>query len=145
MSELHEISLRERIRINLISAMDKAHINQVQLAEKLGISKGTVNNWSRGNNSPDVDMVPKICDVLGISVLDLYSPTQFEPPESIKKSPSTTEAAPGEKTLELFNYINDILVSMGFIGEGDDITNQQAEIILGICRIIHAAFDKGEH
>ena len=84
------ISLRERIRINLVTAMDNAGINQVQLADKLNISKGTVNNWTRGNNSPDVDMVPRICEVLGISILSLYSPTEFESPEgeTIKKSPS---------------------------------------------------------
>lgn len=69
-----EISLRERIRINLISAMEKAGINQVQLAEKLNISKGTVNNWIKGNNSPDVDMVPKICNALEISIISLYAP-----------------------------------------------------------------------
>lgn len=93
MTETHEISLRERIRQNLLSAMEQADINQVQLAERLGISKGTVNNWVRGNNSPDVDMVPKICKVLGISILDLYGPTKFEPQEHT--IPSTTEAAPG--------------------------------------------------
>ena len=70
MEELNEISLRERIRLNLVSYMESADINQVQLAEKLGISKGTVNNWARGNNSPDVDMVPKICKILGISIPD---------------------------------------------------------------------------
>ena len=79
------ISLRERIRLNLISAMKTANINQVQLAELLGISKGTVNNWTRGNNSPDVDIVPKICDVLGISILDLYSPSEIEISTSTKK------------------------------------------------------------
>lgn len=72
------ISLRERIRINLISAMSAANINQVQLAERLGIKKGTVNNWVRGNNSPDVDMVPAICAVLGISIETLYAPTESE-------------------------------------------------------------------
>lgn len=82
-----EISLRERIRLNLLSSMERANINQVQLAEKLGISKGTVNNWARGNNSPDVDMVPKICKVLGISILDLYSPTKLEPQEGKKITP----------------------------------------------------------
>lgn len=84
------MSLRERIRINLVTAMESAGINQVQLADKLNISKGTVNNWTRGNNSPDVDMVPRICEVLGISVLSLYSPTEFESPEvaTTKKSPS---------------------------------------------------------
>ncbi|MBD5162953.1 MAG: helix-turn-helix transcriptional regulator [Oscillibacter sp.] len=94
MSELHEISLRERIRLNLISAMKKADINQVQLAEKLGISKGTVNNWARGNNSPDVDIVPKICDVLGISILDLFSAGSCI---KNRNSPSTDEAALGDE------------------------------------------------
>ena len=95
MEELNEISLRERIRLNLVSYMESANINQVQLAEKLGISKGTVNNWARGNNSPDVDMVPKICKVLGISILDLYSPTRFEANKYkiSKKSPSLSDEA----------------------------------------------------
>lgn len=79
MKEANEISFRERIRLNLLSAMEQAGINQVQLAERLGVSKGTVNNWARGNNSPDVDMVPKICKVLDVSITDLYSPTKFEP------------------------------------------------------------------
>lgn len=52
--------------------MERANINQVKLADKLGISKGTVNNWVRGNNSPDVDMVPKICKVLNITIKDFY-------------------------------------------------------------------------
>ena len=95
MSELHEISLRERIRLNLVSSMEAANINQVQLADKLGISKGTVNNWARGNNSPDVDMVPKICKVLGISVLDLYAPTKFESNDvkETRKAPSLSDEA----------------------------------------------------
>ena len=55
--ELKEtVSLRERMRINLVSAMKKAGLTQVSLADRLDISKGTVNNWIRGNNSPDVDM-----------------------------------------------------------------------------------------
>lgn len=95
MEKLHEISLRERIRLNLVSAMEKANISQVQLAERLGISKGTVNNWVRGNNSPDVDMVPKICKVLSISVLDLYSPTKYETIAETENPPSTDESAPG--------------------------------------------------
>lgn len=96
MGKAHEISLRERIRLNLISAMEQANLNQVQLAERLGVSKGTVNNWARGNNSPDVDMVPKICDVLGISITDLYSPARFEPQADTpnKKAPQNEPPTP---------------------------------------------------
>ncbi len=91
----NSISLRERIRANLVQAMEKAGINQVQLADRLDISKGTVNNWTRGNNSPDVDMVPKICDVLGISITSLYSPTIAERANypDTKNAPSVSDEA----------------------------------------------------
>lgn len=67
-----KIFLRDRIRLNLMEAMKKAGYNQVQLARELGISKGTVNNWIKGNNSPDVDTVPALCEVLGIEIVDLF-------------------------------------------------------------------------
>lgn len=76
------ISLRERIRLNLVAAMESAGLTQVQLADELGISKGTVNNWIRGNNSPDVDMVPRICNALNIPISFLYAPTASEPAET---------------------------------------------------------------
>ena len=69
---LSSISMRERIRLNLVAAMESANISQVQLAKQLNIHKGTVNNWVRGNSSPDVDMVPQICGALGISIGDYY-------------------------------------------------------------------------
>ena len=91
-----DVSLRERIRLNLIDAMKNAGITQVQLADKLNISKGTVNNSTRGNNSPDVDMVPKICEVLGISIIDLYSPRDSESVSNLSK----TNTAPSDLSEE---------------------------------------------
>ena len=137
------ISLRERIRINLVTAMEKAGINQVQLAEKLNISKGTVHNWTRGNNSPDVDMVPRICDVLGISVLDLYSPTEFENPETFtttKKSPAPAEASTGEISLE---ESNNLLVALGYIKPGEQISDDDLAFLEHIIGLLDAWFDKG--
>ncbi len=95
MEETQMISFRERIRLNLVAAMKSANMSQVQLAERLGISKGTVNNWTKGNNSPDVDMVPQICRVLGISISSLYTPLPFEPEEiqSTKKKPTSLSEA----------------------------------------------------
>lgn len=88
-----EISLRERIRLNLIDAMRRAGLTQVQMADKLGISKGTVNNWIRGNNSPDVDMVPRICKVLEIPILSLYSPRNGEILDGIQSGPTYSPSA----------------------------------------------------
>lgn len=140
MRKLSEISLRERIRLNLISAMEKAGVNQVQLADKLGISKGTVNNWARGNNSPDIDMVPRICEVLNISILDFYSPESLFTEE--KKPSGALIPAPEEEINDLFDYLNKALVSTGLIGEDQDLTPQQADVLVGVCQIIRAIFNK---
>ena len=93
MEQEQEISFRERIRLNLLSAMKAANFTQVKLADELGISKGTVNNWIRGNNSPDVDMVPRICRALDISISSLYAPVSIEKSgvEQKKSSPSAEE------------------------------------------------------
>lgn len=142
MGEAHKISLRERIRLNLLSAMDRSGINQVQLADKLGISKGTVNNWARGNNSPDVDMVPQICEVLGISILDLYSPTKFESQEPAnKKSPNAAEAASGEDRISL-EESNRLLVALGLIQDGQDLSDDDLSFLGNIVSLLDAWFSK---
>lgn len=143
MEQNRTISLRERIRLNLVAAMENAGINQVQLAEKLKISKGTVNNWTRGNNSPDVDMVPKICEVLGISILTLYSPTEFESPETaneIKNPPAPAEASTGEISLEESNAL---LVALGYIEPGEQISDDDLAFLGHVIGLLDAWFDKG--
>lgn len=57
-----------------------------------------------------------------------------------KNSPSATEAAPGEKDLELFDKLLDGLISTGRIVEGKDISASQAEVLSAICRILDATF-----
>lgn len=87
-----EMSFRERMRLNLVSAMKTAGLNQVQLADKLGIKKGTVNNWVRGHNSPDVEMVPKICDALGISIQALFAPADNAASSQANKDPFSLDS-----------------------------------------------------
>lgn len=41
-----------------------AGINQVQLAEKLGVSKQSISNWENDNIMPSIDMLVKIADFL---------------------------------------------------------------------------------
>lgn len=42
-------------------------LNQVQLADKLGITKQCVSNWENNNIQPSVDMVVKLCAFFGVS------------------------------------------------------------------------------
>ena len=42
-------------------------LNQVQLAEKLGVTKQSVSNWENDNIVPSVDMIEKIADFFNVS------------------------------------------------------------------------------
>lgn len=47
-------------------------INQIQLAEKLGLSKNLVSNWEAGRSRPDLNIIPRLCDLLDISVAAFF-------------------------------------------------------------------------
>ncbi len=42
-------------------------LNQVELAEKLGVSKQSVSNWENDNIQPSIDMLIKISHVFSVS------------------------------------------------------------------------------
>ena len=43
------------------------HISQVELAESLSVSQSVVSQWEKGEISPTVDNLIKICEVLNVS------------------------------------------------------------------------------
>ena len=47
-------------------------ITQEELALKIGKSKNVISNWERGDNSPDVDNIDKICQILGVTPNQLF-------------------------------------------------------------------------
>ena len=42
-------------------------LNQVSLAEKIGVSRNTVAGWETGHSRPDLGTVPLLCEALGIT------------------------------------------------------------------------------
>ena len=51
---------------------EKQGIDQKTMASKLGITANSISNWENGRSRPDVNLLPSICKVLEISLLDLY-------------------------------------------------------------------------
>lgn len=47
-------------------------ITQSDLAQRIGKSKNVISNWERGDNSPDVDSVEKICRELTVTPNQLF-------------------------------------------------------------------------
>ena len=64
--------IRDNVKRNLGYYLSLRGISQKELAEKLGVSQSAVTNWIKGKNAPDIEVVAEICDVLEISVSDLF-------------------------------------------------------------------------
>src|SRR5699024_3009164 len=52
-----------------------AKLTQDELAEKLGLAKGTISNYESGYRTPQQDRLFELAEVLGISINDLFPPT----------------------------------------------------------------------
>ena len=47
-------------------------ITQDGLAKQLGKSKNVISNWERGDNSPDIESVEKMCKILRVTPNQLF-------------------------------------------------------------------------
>lgn len=57
---------------NLIMAERKAKkLTQAKLAEQLFVSEKTISKWENGNGLPDTNLLPKLCEILDISLNEL--------------------------------------------------------------------------
>ncbi|MDO4600917.1 MAG: helix-turn-helix transcriptional regulator [Eubacteriales bacterium] len=56
----------------MISSLRKDKgMTQLELAEKMGVTDKAVSKWERDLSCPDISSVPKLAEILGISVDDL--------------------------------------------------------------------------
>lgn len=70
--------IRENVKKNLGYYLSLQGISQKELAERLGVSQSAVTNWIKGKNSPDIEAVAQICQVLRVSVSDLFGAGDVE-------------------------------------------------------------------
>lgn len=127
---------KQEIGSILMGLRERSGKSREEVAELLGKSVKTIGHWETGYAQPDANTLFLLCTIYDA---DLNAAFGFS--SEAKNAPGAGEAAPGEDAVELFSYINQALITAGFIGEVDDITDQQAEIILGVCKILRAAFD----
>lgn len=109
-----------------------------ELSEHSGVPKGTLNKII-GNvtKAPTLDNMKAIARALGKTLADFD-----DLPVNTKHPPSEDVASLGGDVLDIFNYLNDGLVSLGLINENEDVDNQQADILVSVARILRATFDK---
>lgn len=61
------------MEVNNIRALrTKTIMSQTELSEKIGVSQQAVANWESGKASPRADKLPKLAEVLGCKIEDLF-------------------------------------------------------------------------
>lgn len=49
------------------------NLTQEQIAEQLLVTDRTISRWENGLNLPDRELIPKLCEILGISIDELFA------------------------------------------------------------------------
>lgn len=120
---------------NLRALKAKSNMSMREIAIKSGIPEPTLEKiFSGATKSPGVNTIQSLVHALGYTLNDID-------PSPNKKSPSAAEAAPEDDVSQVFDYLCNGLEAMGLIGKGEDISDQQTNVLLGICAILRATFD----
>lgn len=77
----------DQIKIGRFISERRKNINitQSELAEKLGITDRAISKWENGICLPDVGTMPELCNILDISINDLFSGKIVDMKDSEKK------------------------------------------------------------
>lgn len=112
---------RKQLKLSVKYVIEQLHQYDLDISDK------TLYSWESGHRQPDADSFLALCDIYGI--------TSFK---EIEKSPAPAEADTGEKVDPMVVY--QALISMGFVKEGEDLSNADLAFFMGIGEIIRAWF-----
>lgn len=109
------------------------NLTQEQLAEKLGVSINAVSKWERGLNLPDVSLMKELCDILNITLNELFEGKNLTNEEIISKSEKDIMSLMMTlKQLKIVEIFTQILIGVGIaltISSGFILTKLNQKII----------------
>lgn len=71
--------IRKTVIENLRTLCKLRNIKNVQIAEHLDVSQGSVSNWFKGTNSIDIDNLYNLCCYLGVSLDQIFGIKPLNP------------------------------------------------------------------
>ena len=78
----------------MIAELRKQHgMTQLELAEKMGVTDKAVSKWERDLSCPDINSIPNLAEILGVSVEELMQ-TKKEVEAPVSKVAEIMEIAP---------------------------------------------------
>lgn len=124
----------------LKEARENAGLTQEELGRMIGVTGSAITNYEKETSHPKEPVMYALINALKVEPNFLFQDCVNLPPK--EKSPSATKVAPGDDVSDIFSLLNSGLVSLGLLGEDEDITERQAEILISVSRILHATFNK---
>jgi transcriptional regulator with XRE-family HTH domain len=98
--------LKNQIALNIKYYRKKAGITQKQLAELVGVTSTAVSNWESGQNSINTEILFKVCEVMNVSLNDIYSATPSASLDQQKKT--TPEDGLSENKRKLIEFARNV-------------------------------------
>ena len=115
---------------------DKKGLTQKALAERMGITPTRLNYWEKDKREPDVKMLNLLCRTLEVDPKVLLSD------EEIEKAPAPSEDSAGENGKLGRDDVVKVLMSLGFIDEGEDLADIDFLFLEGVINILEAWFEQ---
>lgn len=97
---------------------EKLGMEQKALAEKLGIIGNAISNWERGRSRPDIALLPKIADALGVTIDELFyrtDPHKLSPALDTQNNNSSEYKRFSKSSLMLLEQYGQLSVSHQFV------------------------------
>ena len=61
----------EKIKDNLIKAIEQSNLSQSEIARRIGVQPQTVYNYLKGNVLPSLEKLANLCAVLGVNANEI--------------------------------------------------------------------------
>lgn len=96
--------------------------------------------FKRGLQNAGVSTMIKVFNALDLDIESILE-EKLRHRDEMKKSSDADLAATEDEVSRLFDGLNELLVSTGLISDGEDVSDEQADVLLGVCRILNAVFN----
>lgn len=118
-----------------------------ELVEKSGVPKGTLNKIISGDTkAPALDKMKAIAKALGKTLNDFARDEEADSVEQLKTppSPDSPDQEESGRSIVSESAVEDILIQLGFIRPGEDLSDTDLQFLLGVGQIVEAWFHRRE-
>ena len=124
------------MRKRLVEAREHIGYNRTEFAEKVNIPYRTITNYENGSREAGSDYLTTVATICGVTTDWLLGVSD------IKNPPSMTEATLGESDHISLEGSNDLLVALGLIKQGQQLSDDDLAFLTHIIGLLEAWFDK---